>query len=75
METEQYFYTGKVPINTRLMREAACEIHGRSVRNGLCSVSTKPIPPEVYREVMKAIEGRPEYPQPHPEVVRFYEAA
>lgn len=71
--SERYYYGGE-PINTSLMCATSCTKHSRSGHNGLCEVSAKPIPPVVFREVMKAIEGT-DLPQPHPQVVRFYEAA
>ena len=73
MEDERYYYGGE-PINTRLMCATLCNLHGRSGHNGLCVISSKPIPPELYTEVMEVIEGT-DYPQPLRGVVGFYEAA
>lgn len=72
-EDERYYYGGE-PINTSLMCAILCKIHGWSGHHGLCVISSKPIPPDIFREVMETIKGT-DHPQPLPGVVLMYEAA
>ena len=56
MGDDQYYYTGKAPINSRLMREIVCDEDHQ--HDGLCYVATKPVPPEIQEQVREWLERR-----------------